>query len=60
MSMCSSARNQFAGTVCALREGDVDYEVRLRLDADNELVAVITRNRPRIFSCIWARSCTRW
>ncbi|MEN9986814.1 MAG: hypothetical protein RI925_2316 [Pseudomonadota bacterium] len=43
MSMRSSARNQFAGSVCALREGDVDFEVRLRLDADNELVAVITR-----------------
>lgn len=43
MSMKTSARNQFAGTVCGLREGDVDFEVRLKLDADNELVAVITR-----------------
>ena len=49
MSMRSSARNQFAGTVCALREGDVDYEVRLRLDADNELVAVITRESAENF-----------
>jgi len=43
MSMKTSARNQFAGTVCGLREGDVDFEVRLKLDTDNELVAIITR-----------------
>jgi len=43
MSMKTSARNQFAGTVIGLREGDVDFEVRLRLDAENELVAIITR-----------------
>ncbi len=43
MSMKTSARNQFAGTVCGLREGDVDFEVRLRLDPDHELVAIITR-----------------
>ena len=43
MSMKTSARNQFAGTIIGLREGDVDFEVRLRLDAENELVAVITR-----------------
>lgn len=43
MSMKTSARNQFAGTITGLREGDVDFEVRLRLDAENELVAVITR-----------------
>jgi molybdate transport system regulatory protein len=43
MSMKTSARNQFAGTVIALREGDVDFEVRLRLDADNDVVAIITR-----------------
>jgi molybdate transport system regulatory protein len=44
MSMQTSARNQFAGTICGLREGDVDFEVRVRLDADNELVAVVTRD----------------
>jgi molybdate transport system regulatory protein len=47
MSMKTSARNQFAGTVIGLREGDIDFEVRLRLGADhgagNELVAIITR-----------------
>ena len=41
--MKTSARNQFAGTVIGLLEGDVDFEVRLRLGADNELVAIITR-----------------
>ncbi|MDB5801232.1 MAG: Molybdenum transporter [Rhodocyclales bacterium] len=43
MSMRTSARNQFACTVSGLREGDVDYEVYLRLDDATELVALITR-----------------
>ena len=42
MSMKTSARNQFAGRIVGLREGDIDYEVRIRLDGENELVAVIT------------------
>jgi molybdate transport system regulatory protein len=44
MAMRTSARNQFSCTVSGLREGEVDYEVYLRLDRDNELVAVITRD----------------
>lgn len=43
MSMKTSARNQFSGQIVGLREGDVDFEVRLKLDEHNELVAVITR-----------------
>jgi len=43
MSMKTSARNQFSGPICGLRDGEVDYEVRLRLDRETELVAVITR-----------------
>jgi molybdate transport system regulatory protein len=43
MSMKTSARNQFAGTVIGLREGDVDFEVRLRFGAEDELVSIITR-----------------
>ena len=43
MSMKTSARNQFAGHIVGLREGDVDFEVRLKLDDENEIVAVITR-----------------
>ena len=43
MSMKTSARNQFAGHIVGLREGHVDYEVRLKLDDENEVVAVITR-----------------
>lgn len=42
MSMKTSARNQFAGQVVGLREGDVDFEVRLRIDEENEIAAVIT------------------
>ncbi|HEX5357976.1 MAG TPA: TOBE domain-containing protein [Aquabacterium sp.] len=44
MAMRTSARNQFVCTVSGLREGEVDYEVYLRLDRHNELVAVITRD----------------
>ena len=43
MSMRTSARNQFAGPVVALREGAVSFEVSLRLDAQHELWATITR-----------------
>jgi molybdate transport system regulatory protein len=32
MSVRTSARNQYVGTVSGLREGPVDYEVRIRLD----------------------------
>lgn len=44
MAMRTSARNQLVCTVIGLREGEVDYEVYLRLDNQNELVAVITRD----------------
>ena len=43
LSVKTSARNQFAGTIVGLLEGDVAFEVRLRLDAENEIVAIITR-----------------
>ena len=42
MSMKTSARNQFAGHIVGLREGHVDFEVRIKLDDENEIVAVIT------------------
>jgi molybdate transport system regulatory protein len=38
----SSARNQFAGRIVGLTPGEVDYEVRIALDGENTLVAVIT------------------
>jgi molybdate transport system regulatory protein len=43
MSMKTSARNQFVGPVTSLRGGVVSFEVRIRLDAEHELAAVITR-----------------
>jgi molybdate transport system regulatory protein len=43
VSMRTSARNQFAGPVTGLREGDVSFEVRLRVDTKQEVSAVITR-----------------
>lgn len=44
IAMKTSARNQFCGTVWALRAGEVDYEVSLRLDDRNQITAVITRD----------------
>lgn len=44
MSMKTSARNQFVGPITSLREGEVSFEVSLRLDAENEITAVITRD----------------
>jgi molybdate transport system regulatory protein len=44
MAMRTSARNQFVCTVSGLREGEVDYEIFLRVDGRKELVAVITRD----------------
>ncbi len=44
LSMKTSARNQFSGPITGLRDGGVDYEVRLRLDAQSELIAVITKS----------------
>ena len=43
LGMVTSARNQFVGPVTALREGAVNFEVSLRLDAHNEITATITR-----------------
>ncbi|TBU96894.1 TOBE domain-containing protein [Stutzerimonas kirkiae] len=42
MSMKTSARNQFSGPVTGLRTGGIDYEVRIQLDADTEIAAIIT------------------
>ncbi|WP_088279946.1 TOBE domain-containing protein, partial [Ideonella sp. A 288] len=44
MSVRTSARNQFVGKVSGLREGPVDFEVRIRLDEQLELAAVVTRD----------------
>jgi molybdate transport system regulatory protein len=52
MSMKTSARNQFAGTIVALRAGEVDYEVRLKLDDANELAAVITRESAEVLGLV--------
>ena len=43
LSLKTSARNQFSGVITGLRDGGVDYEVRLRLDAQTEILAVITK-----------------
>ncbi len=44
MAVRSSARNQFVGTVSALREGPIDVEVRLQIDEHLDLTAVVTRD----------------
>lgn len=43
MTMKTSARNQFAGPVTALKEGVVDVEVSIRLDPQLVLTAIVTR-----------------
>lgn len=43
LTMRTSARNQFAGKVCGLREGPVDFEVLVRVDDGLEIAAVVTR-----------------
>lgn len=43
MSLKSSARNQFSGPVVTLKPDGIHNEVGIRLDEDNQLVAVITR-----------------
>jgi molybdate transport system regulatory protein len=44
MKMKTSARNQFSGTVVALKEGAVNDEVTLRIVGGQQLVATITRD----------------
>jgi len=43
MSFRTSARNQFAGPIVAIKEGIVDSEVSIRLDPELELTAIVTR-----------------
>lgn len=43
MALRTSARNQLACTVSGVREGEIDYEVFLRVDEKTELKAIITR-----------------
>ena len=43
LAMKTSARNQFVGPVSSLESRGVHVEVRLRLDAENELAATVTR-----------------
>ena len=41
--MKASARNQFAGPIVRMKDGVVETEVSIRLDANLELTAVVTR-----------------
>lgn len=43
LNMRTSARNQFVGTVSAIRAGAVNDEVELTLSGDVKLVAIVTR-----------------
>lgn len=43
ISMRSSARNQFMGTVTAIRPGPVEFEITLKLEENVHLITVITR-----------------
>ena len=43
LAVRTSARNQFAGTVAALRQSKVSVEVCIALDAQTQIVAGVTR-----------------
>lgn len=43
VAVTTSARNQFVGPVTSLRAGDVTYEVGIRFDGHNEIVAHVSR-----------------
>ncbi len=43
LAMKTSARNQFVGPITALRDGGINVEVCLRIDALHELTAIVTR-----------------
>lgn len=43
LSVKTSARNQFSGTISALRVDEVDFEIGIRLDEHTELTAIVTR-----------------
>lgn len=43
VGVTTSARNQFAGPVTSLRAGEVTYEIGIRFDGRNEIVAHISR-----------------
>ena len=44
MSMKSSARNQFSGPITGLCQGGVNFEVQIRLDQHNTIIATITKS----------------
>ena len=41
-SMRTSARNQFAGRIVRITKGSVSVDVRIRIDEENEIAAVVT------------------
>ncbi len=43
-SLTTSARNQFSGRITRLVAGPVYVDVRIRIDADNEIAAVVTQH----------------
>lgn len=43
LNMKTSARNQFVGSICAVRAGAVNDEVELALDGGVRIVAIVTR-----------------
>lgn len=47
LNMKTSARNQFVGSVIALREGAVNDEVQLALPGGAQIVAIVTRDSTR-------------
>ncbi|MHB1676307.1 MAG: TOBE domain-containing protein [Sulfuriferula sp.] len=47
-SFTTSARNQFVGQIARLTEGPVNVNVHIKIDAENEIVAVITAESRKV------------
>ncbi len=55
MSMKSSARNQFAGPVVAIKEGVVDAEISIQLAPELVLTAIVTRESAENLGLVMGR-----
>lgn len=60
VSVTSSARNQFMGPVMSLRAGEVSYEVGIRVDQRNEIVAQISRESAEQLRLAIGRELHAW
>lgn len=60
VSVTPSARNQFVGPITTLRAGEVTYEVGIRFDGFNEIVAQISREGAEQLQLAIGRELHAW